>query len=430
MEDVLNVTAKTIEDESIYSLDYFPFNPIAGTDYNNPGIIQINIENQDEYFLPSKSWLQIDADLLTDAGARIAAGTNVTLTNNGIMYCFSNIKYQMAGNEIESLNHPGQATTMLGLLKYSKSYGVGPGLASCWEPDTNIAINDNGGFARRKAYIFNATAAAAVNGSFSIPLDADHFSGFAEDYGKVVYGMRHSLQLNRKANDNDAIFRAHGVAASKIVIKRITWWMARGQPSVSERSRLNNLALDNKITLQAGFRVRQCDSITIPVNSTSYTWNLGVKTERPRYIIIGLQTAKDDNQEHNAALFDHCNVSNMKVRINGQEYPPIDVNSNFSLNQSAGWYRRFMDFKQSFYGVEKTVSSMCVDGKEYKDLFPLYVFDVSRQSEKLGNSTVVDLAVTMTTSAAVAAGTIAYSLVISDRKMEFKVDGKRSVVVF
>ena len=120
----------------------------------------------------------------------------------------------------------------------------------------------------------------------------------------------------------------------------------------------------------------------------------------------------------------------MKVRINGQEYPPIDVNSNFDINHSAGWYRRFMEFKQSFYGVDKTVSSMCVDGKEYKDLFPLYVFDVSRQSERMGNSTVVDLAVSMTTTGAVAAGTIAYSLVISDRKMRFEVDGKRSVVVF
>ena len=429
--DILNVTEKSIDDDSISSLDYFPFNPIAGTDYNNPGIIQINIENQDEYFLPSKSWLQIDADLLTAAGARINPNTDITLTNNGIMYCFSNIKYQLAGNEIESLNHPGQATTMLGLLKYSKSY---PGLASCWEPDTNAEIAANTGFEKRKAYIFNATAAAHVNGSFSIPLNADHFSGFAEDFGKVVYGMRHSLQLNRKANDNDAIFKAAGVDPSKIVIKRITWWMARVQPSVSDTIRLSNLMLKetngSKLELEAGFRVRQCDSITIPVNSTSFTWNLGVKTEKPRYIIIGLQTERDDNQEHNAALFDHCKVSNMKVRINGQEYPPIDVNSNFDHNHSAGWYRRFMEFKQSFYGVDKTVSSMCVDGKEYKDLFPLYVFDVSRQSERMGNSTVVDLAVSMTTTGAVAAGTIAYSLVISDRKMRFEVDGKRPVVVF
>ncbi len=89
-----------------------------------------------------------------------------------------------------------------------------------------------------------------------------------------------------------------------------------------------------------------------------------------------------------------------------------------------------MNLKQSFYGVDKTVSSMCADGKEYKDLFPLYVYDVSRQSRRLGNSTVVDLAVSMTTTGAVADGTIAYSFVISERMMKFEVDGKRSTVVF
>ena len=34
----LNVQEKSIEDNSIYSLDYFPFLPITGTQYDNPGV--------------------------------------------------------------------------------------------------------------------------------------------------------------------------------------------------------------------------------------------------------------------------------------------------------------------------------------------------------------------------------------------------------
>ena len=60
----LNVQEKSVEDNSIYSLDYFPFLPITGTQYNNPGVIQINIENQDKYFLPHKSWIEIEADIV------------------------------------------------------------------------------------------------------------------------------------------------------------------------------------------------------------------------------------------------------------------------------------------------------------------------------------------------------------------------------
>ena len=111
----LNVEEVIQEDTSIVSQQPFPFNPITGTQYNNAGIIQINIENQAEYFLPSQSWLQIDGQLLKANEQAYAAADNIALVNNAPMYCFSNIKYLLGGNEIESVNEPGQATTMMGL---------------------------------------------------------------------------------------------------------------------------------------------------------------------------------------------------------------------------------------------------------------------------------------------------------------------------
>ena len=124
----LNLLETVQEDTSITSQQSFPFNPINGTQYNNAGIVQINIENQAEYFLPSQSWLQIDGRLLHDNDGAYTVGDNVALINNAPMYCFSNIKYHLGGNEIESVNEPGQATTMMGLLKYERS---SPGLQSC-----------------------------------------------------------------------------------------------------------------------------------------------------------------------------------------------------------------------------------------------------------------------------------------------------------
>ena len=52
-----------------------------------------------------------------------------------------------------SLNHPGFATTMLGLAKYSLDYAKGPGLMQCWYPDTSTAAEENNvGFAARQLY--------------------------------------------------------------------------------------------------------------------------------------------------------------------------------------------------------------------------------------------------------------------------------------
>jgi len=45
-----------------------------------------------------------------------------------MMHLFNNIKYQLSGQEIESLFHPGQATTMLGLLKFPDDFQKSTGL--------------------------------------------------------------------------------------------------------------------------------------------------------------------------------------------------------------------------------------------------------------------------------------------------------------
>ena len=80
-------------------------------------------------------------------------------------------------------------------------------------------------------------------------------------------------------------------------------------------------------------------------------------------------------------------------------------------------------------GVEQIVSSTSVDAKEFKDLFPLFFFDVSKQSERL-NQGVVDVSVQMNFAANTAQNTYAYALVISDRYIKFQSDGRKMKVIF
>jgi hypothetical protein len=426
---ILDLTQKVEEDTKIKSLEPFPFLPITGTQYNTPSIIRIDIENQDEFFYPHDSWLQIEGQILQNNDAPYA-DQDVAITNNGLMYLFSNIKYLLTGNDIESLNHCGQATTMLGMGKYSRNFSQGPGLAQGWLPDTTILANaDNHGFTKRKEYVLSSNP----RGHFSIPIYLAHFSGFAEDFDKIVYGMRHSLQLTRKATDADAIFRAnagaHAAAAGKIVLSKIVWWMPRVLPSDVETYRLYK-QIENKIEVSCAFRMRQCASINIS-NISNYTWNLGVRTspEKPRYIIVGLQSGKANDQTQNAALFDHCQVENMKVRLNSTEYPSTDINANFGLNNYAGFYVNMLNFIRQYNGVEQIVSSTSVDAKEFKDLFPLFFFDVSKQSERL-NQGVVDVSVLINFAANTPQNTYAYALVISDRYIKFQSDGRKMKVIF
>ena len=130
----------------------------------------------------------------------------------------------------------------------------------------------------------------------------------------------------------------------------------------------------------------------------------------------------------NAALFDHCQVTNMYVVLNNIRYPAIDFHSNFAKNEFDHYFKNMCDFRRKFYGLDQLVSNIAVDPITYKELFPIFVFDVSKQSERLQGG-VVDITVEMSFGAAVPANTTAYAVLISDRKMRFQSDGKKMSVI-
>ena len=70
------------------------------------------------------------------------------------MHLFSRIEYHLSNQLIESLNYPGQPTTMLGLLNYPDDFSKAQGLNQLSYKDTATTVvkADNNGFAVRHAY--------------------------------------------------------------------------------------------------------------------------------------------------------------------------------------------------------------------------------------------------------------------------------------
>ena len=66
---------------------------------------------------------------------------------------------------------------------------------------------------------------------------------------------------------------------------------------------------------------------------------------------------------------------------------------------------------------------------DYKNLLPIFCFDVSKQSERL-KTTVADIQIRCRFNTAVSEGTTAFAVMISDRKIRFKSDGEKMSVVF
>ena len=184
--------------------------------------------------------------------------------------------------------------------------------------------------------------------------------------------------------------------------------------------------IEDEVSINVGYRMRQCNVADIAKNVTSFDWRLGVRTapEKPRYILIALQEDRSDNQEKNASVFDHLKVTQMSVKLNDTKYPGRDVTADFGKQQFVEYYRMFSSFSQDYYGLDPLTSGNSMDLLTYKKLFPIFYFDVSKQSERFDQS-VVDVTVRMKFGANVPEKVVAHALVISDRRIIFKSDGKR-----
>ena len=439
MADILQITEDIPVDDSIYEYEYKEYNPLAGNIGDlNRGSIVIVIESQDIYTHPAESFLIVEGELIKDDGTRYVNDDEVALINNGIMYLFSDVRYHLASHEIEVLQNPGHATTMLGMLKFPDDFSKSQGLNQCWIKDTgvgdgNTGVNGNEGFKLRRNYIINMPEDENGNsnkGKFNFKIPLKYFFGFCEDYRKTIYGMQQRLTLTRNG-DNDAILRRNAavgggaVANGKVNLTKISWFMPHVIPSDAYRLQLDKI-IERKEKIPVGYRMLQCDNIPVP-QGAPFTWRLGVKSspDIPRFIIVGFQTGKNNDQTVNPAIFNHCDVRNIYVTLNAKRYPDIDYENNFKINKFSRIYGDAAAFRKKFYNMDELVSNHNINPVDYKNLYPLFVFDVTKQSEKLKTS-VSDIHIKASFNGNnPPAGTIAYAVIISDRLFHFVSDGSK-----
>ena len=86
-------------------------------------------------------------------------------------------------------------------------------------------------------------------------------------------------------------------------------------------------------------------------------------------------------------------------------------------------------FGVKFFGMDKLITHANITPRDYKTLYPLFTFDVSKQKEKL-KSSVVDIQIKANFIENVLANTRAFTLVISDKMLSFQSDGNKMSVIY
>ena len=93
-----------------------------------------------------------------------------------------------------------------------------------------------------------------------------------DDYSKVTCGMRDTLKLIRK-DDNDALFRTKAAGAGKVVLSKIAWTLPIFQQN--DVTLYKSIASNNAIPIS--FRKRPWETFSVPP-TRSTVWQLGVSS--------------------------------------------------------------------------------------------------------------------------------------------------------
>lgn len=397
MSNILHLKDTPSIDDSITSIQYHSYSPYT-TSFNNSDEIRIVIQQQDLYVLPCESEILIEGVIQRVGEADAEAANNVmpNRINNWAAFLFNEIIYQLNGVEIDRCRNVGITTTMKGLITHQESDKKRLSIAS-WNIDSNTA--------------------SVVNGRFSVCIPLKHIFGFAEDYSRIVMCSKNELILTRTRNDTNIFSGANDIA--HIDVQKIQWRIPHVHVSDGEKLKLLRY-IDKKVAIPLNFRTWEVIENPTLQQSNRNIWSVKTSTNvnKPRYIVLGFQTAKNNVITADMSRFNHCNVRDLKIYLNAECYPYESLSVNFQNGEYIVLYNMFTNFYESYFNGEKKNACPLLSYTEFATIAPLFVFDCSRQNEAL-KTTIVDIKIELQTHENIPENTAAYCLIIHDNQYTY-----------
>lgn len=390
--DILDISSRFETDSKITKIEYHSYTPYT-TSFNNNDEIRISIQQTDVYPYLHESFIFLEG--------KISEASEVKLANNGFSYLFEQIRLEINGIEVDS-------TRVLGITSSLKGY------LSC-TPD-NYNCYENAG------WIFkNNTNPANANGEFSACIPLKYWLGLFEDFKKILVNSRLELILTRSHSDLNVLTKVEHEDGSntnsvKVVLNKIIWKVPHITVDDEERLKLLKL-IEKEKSLFIPFRSFETFEYPELGTTKKVVWNLKTasKLEKPRFIIIGLQKGRKNVLTKDCSVFDHCNLTNVKVFLNSIAYPYDNLNLDFAKNNFTLLYDMYTSFQESYY--EKSIRNPILSPSTFLSNAPIIVIDTSKQNDSATASS-VDVQLEIEASESLT-GVTAYCLLIHDRIVEY-----------
>lgn len=391
--NILNINDVVNFDEKITRYEIHSYGPFTTISLDSADNIIININQESAYLLLSESGIYLEGSIKKEDGTNLATGADIDFINNGLCYLFNEIRLEINSIDVDSCKNVGISSTLKAYPSYSqnesKKYEV-----LGW--GKNILLDKK-------------------NFSFSGYIPLKFILGFAESYDKIILNQRLDLILMRAKNCKDALFSST-VTAAKVELTKIQWKMPHIQ--VNDSLRLDLLSKYKKnIPINLAFKRWNLNYYPNIPKTTEGNWTIKTSNqlEKPRYIIFGFQTARENDFTKDPSKFDHVNLKNLKVYLNSDSYPYENLNLDMEKGRCLMLYLMYCSFQESYY---EKVGEPYLDFENFKKDAPLCIVDTSRQSELWKHSSTVDIRVEYELAKQAPDNTTLFALIIHDSLMK------------
>ncbi len=390
--NILNISEGVKVGNTITKYLHHVYHPLASTRFTYNDEIRFHIHQQDIFTLPSESFLLVEGKLERS----VEEGKDPPLfLQNGISFLFDEVRYEINSKEVDKTRNLGIATLMKGLVSFTKAEHKLLTNAG-WNTDFNTQVMTD-------------------TGQFTVCVPLKMWLGFAEDYKKIVVGVRQELILLRSRNDNNALFSSN--TSAKVEIQNISWYLPH--VTVSDAAKISLMKLiDRDEIIKLPFRSWEFQENPSLSTTTRNNWTVMTTSqlEKPRYVIIGFQTLRKNNITKENDKFDHITLKDIKLYLNSESYPYSNLNLDTSINNFALLYNMYIEFQRSYYGRKDY--EVILERKEFLDSQPLIVFDCNYQNDSIKTAP-IDIHIEIETENNVPANTCCYCLILHDRIIQY-----------
>ena len=388
-------------DNIVYRV-YEPDVPLSNpATVDTPQNIVYSIRDLGEFFLLSDSYINIVGTFSK------ADGNDLVATNNPALECASTSFFSQSRLRLNSQLIEDNSTLSHINAFIKQLTNLSPDFASSCGSNTNFILDENTGYAVEREYYYEATPAVSrepthnagyrrrrlqagagetkttdagtdqltgkVVRSYCVRL-SDLFS--AANCRKVMKNVSLRVELTTRTQ-GEMIFSDNTTTATKFNIDKMQLVIAVHNPALDQLSRMEaELASGQDINYQyLKYTTFESDMGIMPTGSyRSFTFN--TSSQKPIACFLTCQRNKADgilDSAFNSMIFDNCNLSNVRLKVNGKQFPYNEYEPSFSNDRLqknyARPYEELLRFMSKNYDIN---SGALITSDQWAMLYPLY----------------------------------------------------------